>query len=308
MCLRHRTTIEGGIREKPMSIVSARDMLVEATKKKYAIGAFNVTNLIQMEAVIEAHIDRKAPLILQTSVTPSNFLGPEVFVAIYRTLAASAPIPISLNLDHCPDPAYCIACADAGYTSVMIDASRETFITNVSKTKTVVDHCHAKGEITVEGELGLVLGVEDQIVVTDEEAQLCDPNQALEFIEQTGVDLLAPAIGTAHGVYKTATPKVDFDRFGKIASLINASQVRTPLVVHGGTGLPPSYVARLIELGGAKFNVSTDLKRTLIDTLYNYLSKYREEYNPGRVDVAVKDAIRAKVWEWIDMLGSQDKA
>ena len=290
-----------------MSIVNAKEILIKATEEKYAVGAFNISNLILFEAIVEVHIDKKAPLIIQTSVTPSIFLGREVIIAIYRTLAESAPIPICLHLDHCRDIDYCRQCADAGYTNIMIDASKESYEENVRQTMQVVDYCHGLGDISVEGELGLVMGVEDQIQVVEDEAALCNPEQALDFVDRTGVDLLAPAIGTVHGVYKTKSPKVDFERFGKIAQLINGRGVRTPLVIHGGSGLPSDYVARLIELGGSKFNVSTDLKRTLIDTSYGYISENRDEYNPGKIDLIVKDAIREKVIYWIDMLGSPGK-
>jgi tagatose 1,6-diphosphate aldolase GatY/KbaY len=291
-----------------MSIVSAKEILIEATQSKYAVGAFNITNLIQMEAVVEAAIDKKAPLIIQTSVKPSKFLGKEVLVAIFRTLAESAPIPICLHLDHCTDVAYCRECADAGYTNIMIDASKQEFEENVRQTKEVCDHCHALGSVSVEGELGTVSGVEDQIKVAEDEAALCSPAQAVEFVERTGVDLFAPAIGTAHGIYKTKDPKVDFERLGKIAKLINGDGVKVPLVVHGGTGLPPAYVTRLIEVGGSKFNVSTELKHTLIDATYDYISENRNQYDPGKIDVAVKDAIREVVGRWIDMLGSAGRA
>ena len=290
-----------------MSIVNAREILIKATEEKYAVGAFNISNIILFETIVEVHIDQKAPLIIQTSVTPSKFLGREVIVAIYRTLAESAPIPICLHLDHCRDIDYCQQCADAGYTNIMIDASKESYEENVRQTKEVVDYCHDLGDISVEGELGLVMGVEDQIQVVEDEAVLCNPEQALDFVDRTGVDLLAPAVGTVHGVYKTKSPKVDFERFGKIAQLINGRKVRAPLVIHGGSGLPADYVARLIELGGSKFNVSTDLKRTLIDTTYDYISKNRDEYNPGKIDLIVKDAIRDKVMHWIDMLGCSRK-
>jgi tagatose 1,6-diphosphate aldolase GatY/KbaY len=291
-----------------MSIVTAKEILIEATQNKYAVGAFNITNLIQMEAVVEAAIDKRAPLIIQTSVKPSKFLGKEVLVAIFRTLAESAPIPICLHLDHCTDVAYCKECADAGYTNIMIDASKQEFEENVRQTKQVCDHCHALGGVSVEGELGTVSGVEDQIKVAEDEAALCSPAQAVEFVEQTGVDLFAPAIGTAHGIYKTKDPKVDFERLGKIAQLINGDGVKVPLVVHGGTGLPPTYVTRLIEVGGSKFNVSTELKHALIDATYNYISENRDQYDPGKVDIAVKDSIREVVGRWIDMLGSAGKA
>jgi len=294
--------------EGMMPVTDAKEMLINATEEGYAVGAFNITNLIQMEAVVEAHIDKNAPLIIQTSVTPSKFLGTRVIVAVYHALAESAPIPICLHLDHCNDVEHCKSCADAGWTNIMIDASRQSFEENIQRTKEIVDYCHAKQNVTVEGELGTVSGVEDQVKVASDEAQLCDPKQALEFVERTGVDLFAPAIGTAHGVYKTKNPKIDFERFGRISKLLNSEKIHTPLVVHGGTGLPSSYVKRLIDLGGSKFNVSTDLKRTLIDTTYNYISSNREEYNPGKVDSAVKDAIRMKVYEWIDVLGGTNKA
>ena len=291
-----------------MPIVTAKEIMFEAAEGKYAVGAFNITNLIQMEAVVEAAIDKKAPLIIQTSVAPSKFLGRHVLVAIYKTLAESAPIPICLHLDHSRDMEYCRQCADAGYTNIMIDASKQPFEENIRQTKTVVDYCHAIGGISVEGELGTVSGVEDQIKVAEDEAALANPTQAVEFVERTGVDIFAPAIGTAHGVYKTKDPKVDFERMREIDQLLNGDGVKTPLVVHGGTGLSEDYIIKLVAAGGAKFNVSTELKHTLIDTTYNYISEKRDEYNPGKIDIATKDAIRAVVGRWINILGSAGKA
>jgi tagatose 1,6-diphosphate aldolase GatY/KbaY len=283
-------------------------MMLRATAEKYAVGAFNCTNLIQMEAVVEAAVDAKAPLILQASVAPTKFLSPQVIAAIYKTLAESAPIPICLHLDHCNDVEFCKLCADAGYTNIMIDASKQEFSENIRQTKEVVDYCHGLGNISVEGELGTVSGVEDQVKVAEDEAQLCDPEQALEFVDQTGIDIFAPAIGTAHGVYKTKNPKLDFDRLEKIASLINGQELRVPLVIHGGTGLQPDVAKKLVSLGGSKFNVSTDLKHTLIDTTYDYITGHRDEYNPGKIDTAVKEAIKDKIKYWIDLLGCAGKA
>ncbi len=291
-----------------MSIVNAKEILVEAAKGKYAVGAFNITDLIQLEGVVDAAVEKKSPLIIQTSVKPSKFLGTKVLVAIYKTIAESAPIPICLHLDHCTEVDYCKTCADAGYTNIMIDASKQTFEENIRQTKEVVDYCHSVGDISVEGELGTVSGVEDQIKVAEDEAALANPVQGVEFVERTGVDIFAPAIGTAHGVYKTKNPKVDFERLGKINQMLNGGGVKTPLVVHGGTGLPEDYIQKLIEMGGAKFNVSTELKHTLINSTYDYITAHREEYDPGKVDVAVRDAIRKAVGHWIDMLGSAGKA
>jgi len=291
-----------------MPIVNAKDMLMKATEEKYAVGAFNCTNLIQLEAVVEAATEKNAPLIIQASVTPSKFLRPKVLGAIYRTLAESAPIPICLHLDHCNDVEFCKTCADAGYTNIMIDASKQEFSENIRQTKDVCDYCHGLGDVSVEGELGTVSGIEDQVKVAEDEAALCDPEQAMEFVDKTGVDIFAPAIGTAHGVYKTKNPKLDFDRLKKIAEMINGSQVSVPLVIHGGTGLQPDVVTKLVSLGGSKFNVSTDLKHSLIDTTYDYISSHRDEYNPGKIDASVKEAIKGRINYWIDLLGCEGKA
>jgi tagatose 1,6-diphosphate aldolase GatY/KbaY len=291
-----------------MSIVNAREIMMEAAKGKYAVGAFNVTDLSQLEGVVDAAVELKSPVIIQTSVKPAKFLGADVLVAIYRTIAASAPVPICLHLDHCTEVAYCKKCADAGYTNIMIDASKQSYEGNISQTKEVVDYCHKVGPISVEGELGTVSGVEDQIKVAEDEAQLANPKQAVEFVEATGLDIFAPAIGTAHGVYKTKNPKIDFERLGKINQMLNGNGIKTPLVLHGGTGLPEDYIRKLIQMGGAKFNVSTELKHTLIDAQFDYLSAHRDQYDPGKVDVAVRDAIRKVVGRWMQILGSTGKA
>jgi len=290
-----------------MAIATAKEILLEAAQGKYAVGAFNITNIIQMEAVIEAAVEKKAPLIVQTSVSPSKSIGRHVLVAVYRILAHQYPIPIALHLDHCSDVEYCKLCADAGYTNIMIDASKLTFEENVKQTKEVCDHAHRLGQVSVEGELGKVVGVEDHIVISEDESVLCDPEQAVEFVAKTGVDLLAPAIGTAHGIYKKE-PKVDVARLEKINQLLNGKGVRFPLVVHGGTGLPGPMVKALIAAGGAKFNVSTELKHTWIDAAFGYMEKNRQEYEPGKVDKAIKAATRETIFYWIDMLGCAGKA
>lgn len=291
-----------------MAIVSALDMLLKATEKKYAVGAFNVTNIIQMEAVLEAAVEKKAPLIIQTSVKPAKEIRPKVISAVYRTLAEEAPIPVCLHLDHCTEVDFCKTCADAGYMNIMIDASKQLFEENIRQTREVVDYCRGIGNISVEGELGTVSGVEDQIQVSEDEAQLCNPDLSLEFVTKSGVDLFAPAIGTAHGVYKTADPKLDFERLKKIYQIFNGNGPKVPIVIHGGTGLKEDTVRRLVSLGGSKFNVSTDLKITMLDSVYDYISSHRDEYNPGRVDAAMKDAIRKKIRRWIDLLGCSGKA
>lgn len=291
-----------------MSIANAKEVMVVAAKKGYAVGAFNVTDLLQFEAVIDAAIETKSPVMVQTSVKPSQFLGTDIMVAIYRTLAQKAPVPVVLHLDHCTEIDYCKKCADAGYTNIMIDASKQAYEENIRQTKEVVDYAHSVGNISVEGELGTVGGVEDQIKVAEDEAQLANPEQSIEFVERTGVDIFAPAIGTAHGVYKTKNPKIDFERMATIHKMLNSNGIKTPLVVHGGTGLPDDYVAKLLAAGGAKFNVSTELKHTLINAKWEYLSAHRDEYDPGKLDVFVRDATRKAVMHWMDKLGCNGKA
>jgi tagatose 1,6-diphosphate aldolase GatY/KbaY len=291
-----------------MSIVNAKEIMIPAAKEGWAVGAFNVTDLVQFEAVIDAAIEKRTPVIVQTSVKPSQFLGTQMMVNIFRTLAESAPVPVCLHLDHSTSVDYCKKCADAGYTNIMIDASKQSYEENIRQTKEVVDYCHAIGGISVEGELGTVGGVEDQIKVAEDEAQLANPEQSVEFVERTGVDIFAPAIGTAHGVYKTKNPKIDFERMAIIHKMLNSNGIKTPLVVHGGTGLPDDYVAKLLAAGGAKFNVSTELKHTLLDAKWEYLSAHRDEYDPGKLDVFVRDATRKAVMHWMDKLGCEGKA
>jgi tagatose 1,6-diphosphate aldolase GatY/KbaY len=291
-----------------MSIVNAKEIMIEAAKNHYAVGAFNITDLLQFEAVIDAAVETKSPVIVQTSVKPSQFLGTNMMVAIYRTLAESAPVPVCLHLDHCTDVDYCKKCADAGYTNIMIDASKQTYEENIRQTKEIVDYCHKIGGISVEGELGTVSGVEDQIKVAEDEAQLANPKQAVEFVERTGMDIFAPAIGTAHGVYKTKNPKIDFERMATIHKMLNSNGIKTPLVVHGGTGLPEDYIKKLLAAGGAKFNVSTELKRVLIDAKFEYISAHRDEYDPGKLDKFVRDATRKAVIHWMEMVESVGKA
>jgi ketose-bisphosphate aldolase len=289
-----------------MSIANAREMLVKATRGKYSVGAFNVTSLVQMKAVVEAATNKRAAVIIQTSVGPAKFFTPEVLAAAYRVMAAKSPFPVCLHLDHCTEVDFCKRCADAGYTNIMIDASKETFDLNAAKTKDVADYCRSLGDITVEGELGTVVGVEDNVSVEGHEVALCDPDKAGEFVRRTGIDLFAPAIGTAHGMYKTA-PKIDFELFGKVAHLINGKEVRVPLVIHGGTGLSEEVTKRLVALGGSKFNVSTELKHVLIDASFEYLAVNKKDYNPGKLDSEVYSKTVETIEKWIEILGSAGK-
>lgn len=291
-----------------MTVANSHEMLLKASREKYAIGAFNVTDVVEMMAVIEIADEKKSPVIVQTSVKPSKFFTPQVMVSIFTQYANSTTVPVALHLDHCTDVHYCKEVAKLGYTSIMIDASKRPYNENIEQTRDVANYCHQIGNLSVEGELGTVMGVEDDLIVAQSEESLANPQLSVEFVKKTGIDLFAPAIGTAHGVYKTSNPKVDFDRLAVINQMLNADRVVTPLVVHGGTGLSETYIRKLVESGGAKFNVSTELKHTRIDTTFNYINAHREEYDPGKVDAAVKSAIRDIISRWMDVLGSTGKA
>lgn len=291
-----------------MTVVSAKEILIKASKEKYAVGAFNITSVVQMGAIIEAALEKNAPVVIQTSVTPARFLKPEVIVAVFRALAQSVAIPVCLHLDHCTDVDFCKICADLGYTNIMFDGSHLDFEENIKRTREVSDYCHNIGDITVEGELGTVSGVEDQIKVAADDAQLCDPEKSLEFIERSGIDLFGPAIGTAHGVYHTENPVIDFKRLGEINQKLNTPVVKTPLVIHGGTGLSELIVRNLINNGGSKYNVSTNLKYILMDSTFEYMSGHLKEYDPGKLDKYVKMATKQRIEYWIDLLGSTGKA
>lgn len=292
-----------------MAIVSAKQMLTKASEEGYSVGAFNCTSIAQLMGVVDAAVNKQSPLIIQVSLSPAKFYGMKTMAGIYRGACADLDIPVCLHLDHCDDVALCKQAADAGFTNIMIDASKHDFEENIRQTKEVCDYCHDHfDDVSVEGELGTVAGVEDQVKVAEDDAQLCDPDKSLEYVERTGVDLFAPAIGTAHGVYKTENPKIDVERFAKINTIVNKPVVKAPLIIHGGTGLKEEVVRALIAAGGAKFNISTDIKYVLLNTTRDYIAAHPDEYNPGKVDNAVRAAICKRVEYFIDLCGSAGKA
>ena len=291
-----------------MSISNTKDMLIKATEGKYAVGAFNVTSIIQMVAVVEAAVETNSPVIIQTSVSPAKQLFPEVFGAAFKAIAKKVSVPVALQLDHCTELDFCYRCVDAGYTSIMIDASKENFIKNVKMTALVVEYAHSKGDISVEGELGTVGGVEDQVRVVMSDVELCDPEMAVKFVNETGLDNLAPAIGTAHGIYKTKNPKIDISRLKTISETVNGNSIIAPLVVHGGTGLSEVVIKDLISADGAKFNVSTELKHAWIEGAVEFVGNSGSAYNPVEMNQHQIDEAKKVVLKWIKILGSTGKA
>ncbi len=284
-----------------MPLVHPGKMLQDARSGGYCVGAFNLVDFLTLKAIVTAAEAKRAPAILQTSSASIKQLGIKTIVALARAAAADSPVPIALHLDHGTDREVIREAIRSGYNSVMIDGSKYPFEENVARTRDVVEEAHAHG-VAVEGEIGIVAGVEDDIVVRQDAAIYTTPEEALEFQRGTGIDFLAAAIGTAHGFYKVE-PKLDIETLRRIAQATTC-----PAVVHGGTGLPFDVVRELVRAGGAKMNVSTQIKQTLIDGLYEYIDSHRTEYNPIKLLDHTSKGLVAMIGEYMDVLGSTGKA
>lgn len=256
-----------------MSLENTGLMLKQARKAGYCIGAFNIVDYLTIEAVVKAAVQEQAPVIIQTSPGTVQHYGAQTLVGMVRLLAVECPIPVGLHLDHGTDPTMILECIQAGYTSVMIDASQFPFDENVARTHAVVEIAH-RHQVAVEGEIGILEGIEDDLVVDHDKAIYTTPEEAIAFQAASGVDFLAVAIGTAHGFYKTA-PRLDIQTLRVLRDTTDF-----PLVVHGGTGLSFEVIRELVSAGASKMNISTILKKTYIDSNYDYLSQYPGEYNP----------------------------
>ena len=278
-----------------------KEMLGGAAAGGYAVGAFNILDYNSTKAVVLAAEQLRAPVIIQTSAKTVIFWGASAVISWVRQLAGPSRIPIALHLDHCKDLDLIEECIKAGWTSVMIDASSKPFEENLSLSRKVVKMARPKN-ITVEAELGAIVGVEDDIHVKQQDAHLADPEQAIEFCRQVEPDCFAPAIGTAHGVYK-GEPKIAYDLLEEIAAKIEA-----PIALHGGTGLANDVFKRCISLGCAKVNISTQLKYAFIDGFVAYHNAHNTEYNPLKVIGAQLDALKAGIVENINLFGSSGKA
>jgi tagatose 1,6-diphosphate aldolase GatY/KbaY len=282
-------------------LVSSTQMLNDARRNGYAVVAFNVHSLEMMQAVVAAAEESRSPLILQTTVGTVKHLGIEYIVAAARVAAKQASIPIALHLDHCQDFELIMQCMAAGYTSVMIDASMYPFAENVEQTKKVVEIAKML-DVNVEAELGKVSGVEDDIVVDEADALLADPTECEQFIALTGVPTLAPAIGTAHGIYK-GEPNIDFPRIAEIAN-----RVQVPLVLHGGSGIPDDQVKKCVALGMAKMNVATEIKNAYSQTMKDFFIANPTELDPRKYMVPAKDTVKKMAIEKMKIAGCVGQA
>ncbi|WP_028987031.1 class II fructose-1,6-bisphosphate aldolase [Thermicanus aegyptius] len=281
-----------------MPLVSLKDMLLKAADERYAVGHFNVNNLEFAQAILQAAEEERSPVILAVSEGYLPYLGGvRCAAAMIRALIEEygITVPVAIHLDHGGSFAVCVKAMYAGFTSVMIDGSQHPLETNIAVTKRVVEAARALG-VSVEAELGRIGGREDNLVVDEAAAMFAVPAECERFVRETGVDCLAPALGSVHGPYR-GKPNLQFDRMGEIRRLTGV-----PLVLHGGTGLPPSDIRRAISHGTAKINVNTENQQAFTATVRNVLAERPDEYDPrrylGPARETVKQAVRAKMREF----------
>jgi len=304
-------------------LVTNKDLMIPARRSGYGVGAFNVNNLEAILSVVEAAVEEKSPAIVAVTPSAIKYAGLPYISKIVRTAAELAPVPLSLHLDHGEDFETASKCVNAGFTSVMIDGSHLKFEDNISLTKRVVDVAHPKG-VSVEAELGRLAGVEES-TVEEKDAILTDPAVAKDFVERTGVDTLAVAIGTSHGAYKfKAEPKLDFERLKLISK-----NVSLPLVLHGASsvpawiiekaakygaelggakGIPEENIQKAISLGIAKINIDTDLRLAWTAAVREVLANSPKEFDPRKILGPAKETMKQVVKSKMKLFGSTGKA
>lgn len=295
-----------------MPLVTSTEMFKKAYEGKYAVGAFNVNNMEIIQGIIEAAKQEQSPLILQVSAGARKYASHIYLMKLVEAAVEDSGLPICLHLDHGEDFEICKACVDGGFTSVMIDGSKHSFEDNIELTKRVVDYAHNKG-VVVEAELGKLAGVEDAVKVAAADATYTDPDQAVEFVERTGVDSLAIAIGTSHGAYKfKGKPELDFARLEKISNLLP----NFPLVLHGASTVIPAFVEECNKYGGkldgaqgvpedmllkagtfgvCKINIDTDLRLAMTASVRKHLVEHPGDFDPRQYLKPARQAIQDMV-------------
>ena len=283
-----------------MPLVTMTEMLQTAKDGKYAVGAFNIVDYNSTLAVVRTAEKLNAPVIVQTSVKTVKHWSAPTIRTWMEEVAAGSPVPVALHLDHCKEVDYIKTCVDAGWTSVMIDASAKPFEQNLAETKQAVAVASPAG-VSVEAEMGRIVGVEDDIFVAGDDATVADVEEAIKFCEGLDLAAFAPAIGTAHGIYK-GTPKIAFDRLEAIGE-----RTGIPIALHGGTGLSDDVFRKAISLGCAKVNISTAIKYAFIDSFCDYHAAAKQ-YEPLKPLTAQYEAIVDVVERNIKLFGSEGKA
>ena len=310
-----------------MAFITSKEIFTKALKGGYAVGAFNVNNMEIVQGITEAVGDKKAPLILQVSAGARKYAKHTYLVHLIQAAMEDTGLDIVLHLDHGEDFEICKACIDGGFTSVMIDGSKHPLEENIRLTKQVVDYAHPKG-VVVEAELGRLKGIEDNISVSDKEAILTDPDEAVRLVKETGCDSLAIAIGTSHGAYKFSSgsePKLYFDRLQEIQEKLGDY----PLVLHGASSVLQEYVKICNEHGGklpgalgvpedaitkaskmnvCKVNIDTDLRLAMTAKIREEFDTNPENFDPRKYLGPARTAIKEVVSHKLDILGCVNKA
>lgn len=284
-----------------MPLVTMSEILTHAESGGWAVGAFNCNNMEIVQAIVRAAEAEHSPVIIQASQGAIKYAGLDYIAALVRQAAAESSVPIALHLDHGTSFEQVVRCLRAGFTSVMIDASQLPVEENIALTRRVVETAHPVG-VSVEAELGRIGGTEDDISVNDRDAFFTDPGEALAFVEATGVDALAVAVGTAHGRYK-GTPRLDFERL----TLLHKT-VPVPLVLHGSSGVPAEAIREAVRCGARKINIDTDIRQAFTDTVRRVLAADADEIDPRRVLGPAREAATAVIRDKIRLFGSNDQA
>jgi tagatose 1,6-diphosphate aldolase GatY/KbaY len=283
-----------------MYLISSREMLKRAQAGGYAVPAFNIHNLETVQVVVETASEMGSPVILAGTPGTYSYAGTDYLVSICKEAAHKHSMPLVLHLDHHESLGDIQHKVQHGIRSVMIDGSHHAFEQNIALVRDVVQYCN-RFDASVEAELGRLGGQEDDLVVDSEDAFMTDPASAAEFIRSTGIDSLAVAIGTAHGMYK-AEPKLDYDRLAKIRELVDI-----PLVLHGASGVPDEAVRRCIELGISKVNVATELKIAFADAVKLHFAENPGANDPRKYIVPGKEAMKRVVMDKIRVCGSEGR-
>ena len=308
-----------------MPLVTTKEMFEKSMKEGFAIGAFNVNNMEIIQAIVDAAEAQKSPVILQASSSAIKYARMNYLMKMVEAATENSDIPVAIHLDHGPDFETCKQCIDAGFTSVMIDGSKYDFEENIAITKKVVDYAHERG-VVVEAELGKLAGIEDEVNVSADEAMYTDPEQAKEFVERTGCDSLAIAIGTSHGAYKfKGEAKLRFDILAKIKEKIP----NTPIVLHGASsvipelvetcnkyggnipgakGVPNEILNEASKLGVSKINVDTDLRLAMTASIRKVFAESPEAFDPRKYLLPAREKIQEVVeFKMKNVFGSSNK-
>lgn len=309
-----------------MPLVTTKEMFEKAYKGGYAIGAFNVNNMEIIQGITEAAKELNAPLILQVSKGARNYANPIYLTKLVEAALEDTGLPICLHLDHGDSFETCKSCIDGGFTSVMIDGSHLPFEENIAVTKRVVEYAHDRG-VVVEGELGRLAGVEDEIKVSAEDSSYTRPEEVYEFASKTGVDSLAIAIGTSHGAFKfKGEPKLRFDILEKVTEILPGF----PIVLHGASSVIPEFVDMINQYGGdmpgaqgvpeellrkaaesavCKINIDSDLRLAMTGTIRKHFAEHPADFDPRQYLKPAREAIKQMVaHKIVDVLGCDNKA